>query len=204
MPDKAQVTSIDALESFRASLITYVSKARPTLEEISSDVLRTRLWLENEQRLRWENQVRRRTKDLEQAQQALSSARLSSLREENAAEQNAVRRAKGALEEAGTKLKLLKQWHRDFENRVEPLAKQLDKLHTVLANDMPQAAAYLAKIIQTLSAYAQDAAPAPLTSTTSATADGPTGTEPSTAPAGQAGHASPGAGQENIPDGDSS
>src|SRR5438046_9744601 len=74
MPQRAQVTSVEALEAFRASLIVYLSKARPTLEEVSADVLRTRLWLENEQRTHWENQVRRRHKELEQAQKALFSA----------------------------------------------------------------------------------------------------------------------------------
>jgi hypothetical protein len=159
MAEQAHVTSVEALESFRAALINYVSKARPTLEEISAEVLRTRIWLENDQRVYWEGQVRRRSKVLEQAQQALSSARFSSFRDGNAVEQMAVHRAKHALEEAGAKLKLLKQWNRDFSSRVEPLARQLEKLHTVLAVDMVGAAAYLARAIETLAAYAEVAPP---------------------------------------------
>ncbi len=42
MPERAHVTSVDALESFRANLIIYLSKARPTLEEVSADVQRMR------------------------------------------------------------------------------------------------------------------------------------------------------------------
>ena len=125
MPERAHVTSLEALESFRANLILYVSKARPTLEEVSADVVRTRLWLQNDQRTHWENQVRRRAKALEQAQEALSSARMSHLRDARAAEQMAVHRAKRALEEAEAKLKKLKQWNREFDSRVEPLVKQL-------------------------------------------------------------------------------
>jgi len=155
MADQAHVTSVEALENFRAALINYVSKARPTLEEISADVLRTRMWLENDQRLYWEGQVRRRTKDLEQAQQALSSARFSSFKDGSAVELMAVQRSKHALEEAGAKLKILKHWNRDFSSRVEPLAKQLEKLHTVLAVDMLGAAAYLTRAIETLAAYAE-------------------------------------------------
>src|ERR1043166_2671189 len=93
MPQRAQVTAIEALEEFRASLIVYLSKARPTLEEVSADVLRTRLWLENEQRTHWDNQVRRRHKELEQAQAELFSARISNLRKESAAEVMAVHRS---------------------------------------------------------------------------------------------------------------
>jgi hypothetical protein len=155
MPQRAHVTSVDALESFRASLIVYVSQARSALEEISGEVVRTRLWLENDQRTCWENQLRRRRRDLDEAQQALFSSRISNLRHESALEQMAVHRAKRAVDEAESKLRLLKQWAREFESRVQPQVKQMEKLHTVLTNDMVQAAAYLSQAIQTLTAYAE-------------------------------------------------
>jgi hypothetical protein len=154
MPDQAHVTSLEALEKFRASLITYISKARPTLEEMSGDILRTRLWLQNDQRVHWEGQLRRRAKELEMAQQSLSSARFSNLREASAAEVMAVKKAKRAQDESEAKLKRLKQWDRDYDNRVQPMAKELEKLHSLLANDMMQAAAYLARAIDTLAKYA--------------------------------------------------
>jgi hypothetical protein len=154
MPERAHVTSVEALETFRVNLILYVSKARPTLEEVGAGVLRTRLWLQSEQRIHWEGQVRCRTKELEQAQQALSRVRLSTLSRTSLVEQKAVQKTKRALEEAEAKLKLLKQWNREFDSRVEPLAKQLEKLHSVLANDMMKATACLAQVIKTLAAYA--------------------------------------------------
>src|SRR2546427_5672453 len=146
---QAQVTSVDAIEAFRSSLILFLSKARPTLEEVSADVLRTRSWLENEQRTRWEHEVRRRHKELEQAQQALFSARLSNLRKESAAEVMAAHRARRELDEAENKLRILKRWAREFDGRVQPLLKQIEKLHTVLANDMVKATAYLAQAVNT-------------------------------------------------------
>ena len=159
MPERAHVTSVEALEAFRTTLLLYVSKARPTIEEVSADVLRTRLWLENDQRMHWEQQVRRRGKALEQAEQALSSARMSNLREASTSEHMAVQKAKRALEEAESKLKMLKHWDREFEGRAQPLVKQLEKLHSVLATDMLQAAAYLMEAINTLAAYAEMAPP---------------------------------------------
>ena len=182
MPERAHVTSVDALESFRANLIVYLSKARPTLEEVSADVQRTRGWLEDEQRTYWENELRRRSRALEEAQQALFSAKLSNLREASAAEQMAVQRAKRALDEAEAKLRVVKQWNRVFDNRVDPLVKQMEKLHTVLANDMVQAVAYLTQAINTLDAYAGDrprppppaAPPAAAEAARAARAGGPT------------------------------
>src|SRR5207248_10353360 len=87
MAERAHVTSVDAIESFRAALIAYLGKARPLLEDASDEVSRTRQWLESDRRVFWENQVRRRTKILQEAQQAVFSARLSNLRETTTAEQ---------------------------------------------------------------------------------------------------------------------
>jgi hypothetical protein len=136
MPQKAQVRSVDALDSFRASLIVYLSQARPALEEVTAEVVRTRVWLEK-------------------AQQALFSARLGNLRHETSAELMTVQRAKRAMDEAETKLRILKKWNQDFEGRVQPMVKQMEKLHTVLSNDMVKAVAYLAQALNTLSAYAE-------------------------------------------------
>jgi hypothetical protein len=155
MPNRANVTSLDALKAFRANLIIYVTKARPTLEEVGADVLRTRLWLENDQRSYWENQIRRRTRVLEEAQAALFSSKLSNLREVTVAEQTAVLMARRSLAEAEDKLKIIKHWTRDFDNRTQPMTRQLEKLHTVLSNDMSQALAYLSQAIDALEAYAQ-------------------------------------------------
>ncbi len=155
MADKAQVTSLEALESFRSHLIVYVSQARPALEEVSADVMRTRTWLETDQRTHWEGQLRRRMKALEQAQQALFSSRLGALRRETAVEQMAVHRAKHAVEEAEAKLRVIKKWTREFDARVQPLVKQTEKLHTVLTNDMVKAVTFLTQAIETLTAYAE-------------------------------------------------
>jgi hypothetical protein len=154
MPQGAHVTSTEAIESFRASLLVYLSKARPLLEDACDEVSRTRQWLQHEQRLHWENDRRRRAKQLEQAQQDLYSARLTNLREPTAAEQAAVTQAKRALDETEEKLRRVKRWTLEFDSRVGPLLKQLEQLRTLLANDMPKAAAYLAQLLKTLAAYA--------------------------------------------------
>src|SRR4051812_6471238 len=110
MPERAHVTSSEAIESFRASLIAYLAKARPILEDGADEVSRTRQWLQMDRRMHWEAQVRRRTKIHEQAQQAVFSARLSNLRDTTTAEQAAVLRAKRALNEAEEKLRVVKRW----------------------------------------------------------------------------------------------
>ncbi len=175
MPQKAHVSSLDALEAFRSNLIVYVSQARPALDEVAAEVMRTRLWLETNQRTFWEEQLRRRRKEFERAQQALFSARLGALHRETAADQMAVHRAKAALEEAEGRLRMIKKWTREFDTRFQPMVKQTEKLHTILTNDMVKAVAYLAQALNTLSAYAEFKPPA---GTASGTEPAPPATSP--------------------------
>ncbi len=166
MGERARVTSIEAIESFRESLIIFLSKARPALEEVSDEVRRTRMWLEDDQREHWEGEARRRRRDFEQAQQELFGAKLSKLQKVTAAQQLAVTRARRALQEAEEKLRVVKTWNRDFENVTLPLVKQMDQLHSFLAADMPHAIAYLAEVVRTLEAYAETTVAGPLVSHT--------------------------------------
>src|SRR5690242_19748480 len=103
MPQRANVTSVDAIRAFRTNLLVYLSKARPTLEEVSTEVMRTKMWIENNQRTHWEGQFKRRSRQLEEAKAALFSAKMSNLREATAAEQNAVTKAQQLVREAEEK-----------------------------------------------------------------------------------------------------
>jgi hypothetical protein len=159
MATRVNVTSVEAIESFRTSLILYLNKARPTLEEVSAEVMRTRVWVQCNQRTHWEGVAKKRARDLEEAKAALFSAKMSNLREVSSAEQLAMTKAKRAAEEAEGKLRILKRWDRDFDNSTEPIARQLEKLQAVLNDDLVRAVAYLTQALNTLEAYAGMVAP---------------------------------------------
>ena len=182
MAERAQVTSFEAVESFRADLIVFLSRARAVLEEASDDVLRTRLWVQNDQRRLWENETRVRGGKLEEARAELFNARLSQFQESTLLQAMAVQRAERAVREAEAKLALLKKWGRDLENRTDPLVKQVTQLHGFLTIDMGRAVAYLVQVVKALEAYADVAPPgnsAGLTATgNKADIAGPPGTLP--------------------------
>ena len=159
MPDHAKLTSLEALESFRIGLIIYLEKAVRILDEINNEVLRTKFWVQNERREHWEQEVRRRTRELDQRQQELFSARLSTLQEATPVEQQAALKAKRALDDATARLDLVKRWARQYENRVEPAGKEVDKLRDFLLSHMGKAVAYLAQTTALLSDYADLAPP---------------------------------------------
>jgi len=160
MPDKAQITSVEAIESFRAGLIVFLGQARPVLEEVGNELSRTRLWLQNDQRIFWQQELRTRTRRLEEARQELFNATLSNLQTGTAALlQMTVQRTQRAVLEAEDKLKRLKRWDHELDNRAAPLMKQTEQLHGFLASDMARAVAYLDQALKALDAYRSVAAP---------------------------------------------
>ncbi len=144
MAQPAKITSIEAIAAFRTSLILYLSKVRPALEEVSTEVARTRSWLQNDQRRHWENELRRRRRRLEEAQAELFNAKISLTQKSTQLPHMLVQRTKQAVEEAEDKLKVLKRWEAEMENRTDPLTKQVEQLHGFMTTDMARAAAQLA------------------------------------------------------------
>jgi hypothetical protein len=160
MAERAQVTSVEAVESFRASLIVYRKNARAALEEARDEVLRTRSWVQDDRRRHWENQTRVRSRKLEEARAELFRARLSQFHESTALQIMAVQRAERSIRAAEAKLAIVKKWDRELENRTDPLLKQVNQLHGFLTTDMAHAVAYLDQMLRTLAAYASVAPPA--------------------------------------------
>ena len=154
MADKAQITSVEALETFRARLIVFLGQARPVLEEVGNEMSRTRLWLQNEQRMFWQTELRRRERRLEEAKQELFTATLASLQTGNAPLlKMTVQRAQHAVHDAEAKLKLLKRWDTELDHRAAPLMRQTEQLQGFLAADMARATAYLDQVLKALDAY---------------------------------------------------
>lgn len=155
MPERAKVTSLEALEAFRARLIVYREKASRVLDEVTDEVTRTRLWLESDRPAFWQNQTRRLGRDLEQAQQELFSARLSGLRDSSISQQMAVQKLRRAIQSAEDKTKTVHQWQRHYDTRVEMPARQAEKLRHFLDHDLSKAVSFLNEAIQSLAAYAE-------------------------------------------------
>jgi len=171
MANQARVTSTDALETFRASLIVFQGKARRAINEVSDEVRRTRLWLQHDQRVHLESECRRCAKALEQAEQELLSVRLTGGNETaRLARQAAVNKAKHAFDEAGNKLRRVKAWTQNFDGRADPVVKRLEGLRQYLETDLPKAMSYLVQARNILEAYASAPGPEPVSTPVSSPA----------------------------------
>ncbi|MBX7206927.1 MAG: hypothetical protein K1X78_01340 [Verrucomicrobiaceae bacterium] len=155
MPEQAKVTSLDVLESFRARLIVFLSKSRRGIDEVTDEIRRTRNWLEGEGRVRWEAEVKKSRKRLEQAEAELMSARFSEFIDTPSVQQMQVRKARRALEDAERKLAAVKRWSRDFDSRADPLAKKLESLRHHFDHVMPQGVTWLVQAQRTLEGYTE-------------------------------------------------
>ena len=154
MATNAHVSSVESLGTFRSDLIVFRSEAMRTLDEVTSEVNRTRQWIRHEQRMYWEAETRRRQKRLDSALQDLISARMSSMRDDTL-QISAVTKARRAMREAEEKMRAIKHWERNFDLVVDPILKQMGGLRTVLEQSMPKAIAFLANAQQALEVYSE-------------------------------------------------
>ncbi|MFT5470797.1 MAG: hypothetical protein ACI8UO_005928 [Verrucomicrobiales bacterium] len=151
---KAHVTSVEALDSFRIALIRYLEKARISLDEVSDEVTRTRVWLESEQSIYWKGEIRKYSRKLDDAQQALFSAELSMMRETSSQEERVVKKMRDHLRISEDKLRVVKKHSRNYDAAVEPLGKSVDRLRSFFEGEMPKALLFLSNSIKSLDAYA--------------------------------------------------
>ena len=159
MSTQVRITSTEALDAFRASLIIFVTKAREAVDTSRDRVRRTRNWLQHEQRVHWEGEIRKRQRHLDQVVQELYSARLTQMTGAIAIRQAVVRKAKAAVEEAQMKLRNVKKWNQNFDATADPLVKKLDGFREYLDHEMPDAITFLYRAREILDAYTERNAP---------------------------------------------
>lgn len=177
MAEHANVSSIDALEAFRADLINYVEKARVALEDAEGEVRRTRSWLDVDRSGYWTGQLKQSAKQLEQAEAELYNVTITSPQESHSFQKMAVLKARRRLEEAEEKLRVLKHWRQTFDNRVTPLLRQLDPMFFQIGRHLPDGIHNLTESIKALQAYAEKF-PAPKSSAPPAAGSPEEGGEP--------------------------
>jgi hypothetical protein len=142
-------------------LVVYLAAMRPALEEITSEVMRTRMWLQDDRRRFWDQQFRVCSRKLEDARQELFTASMSTLGEGNSLQQMAMQRALRNLRAVEEKLSVLKKWDRELDDRSGPPVKQIEQLHGFLTVEMGKAVAYLDQVLTALEAYKSVAPPRP-------------------------------------------
>ena len=155
MEPQAKVSSLDAVDAFRSSLILYLERARHILDDVRHEVIRTRAWLEQDRQPHWKKQIRLRAHELAQAEQELLTARLSEQPEVVRDRRRTVDRAKAQLQEAEATFDRARHWLRQYDRELDPHSKTTQSLRQLLDLDLVKAVALLAETTRVLADYAE-------------------------------------------------
>ncbi len=160
MTDRANITSIEALESFHRSMVVFREKACTTLDEAGTVVQRFKDWIKHDQKVHWQMEVRARERAFDDARQEWFRCQLADQRS-GGTKESAYRQARRALREAEAKLAAVKRWSLTCDRHIDPLARQLERMYNLLSGEMPRSMAYLANVVATLGDYSDRSARAP-------------------------------------------
>jgi multidrug resistance efflux pump len=153
MDAQANVHSTEALEALRAALVIYQSKAKRSVDTALEEARAAQRWVQEEQRLYWEQEIRKRDRLLERARAELMTVRMSALADHTVMQREAVQRAERALTQAREKLSLVKRWSREMDTVMGPHLRRLESVREHFQHQLPKATAFLHQAQMTLADY---------------------------------------------------
>ena len=159
--DFARVTSIEALQEFRADLCKFGDRAKDGLSSVQMEMQRTLDWLEDQEKS-WQREVRRWEEAVIAARTELARRKMMRIgdRAPDCTEQEDIlRAAQHRLDEAEDKLRKTRRWLPNFRRAVDEYQGPARQLSGFLEGEQPRALALLQQKIDALEAYARLGAP---------------------------------------------
>jgi hypothetical protein len=157
MSQSARVESVDALKEFRVALIKFADAANGALGDAESEVQRTQMWLENDQLMHWQSQIRKRMEVVSRAKEQLRMKKVfkdsTGSKASYVDEEKALAKATRMLEEAEQKLAATKSWARRFQKEAAAFKGAVQRMSTFVLADVPVATAKLDRMTAALQAY---------------------------------------------------
>ena len=136
---QANVRSVEALKDFKNALIAYAEEARNALNGVDMDVRRTRDWLERDQVMYWQTQVKRRNEQVSQARADLFRRQISQSGSDSVSDtdqKEALRLAIQRLRQAEEKLEKVRRWGPVLQHAIAEYNSQARPLGDRLAGDL--------------------------------------------------------------------
>ena len=159
---EAKVESIEAIANFKRALFKFAEAANAALTDAEADMVSTHRWLDHEQRVYWQNNVRKAGELVARCEEALRQKRIfkdSSGRTPSAVdEEKALAKAKRMKEHAEERLENVKRHTPRLAREIMLYKGQAQRFATFVAADIPAAAAKLDKMVDALEAYVNLAA----------------------------------------------
>jgi predicted RNase H-like nuclease (RuvC/YqgF family) len=126
---------------------------------VSDEVKRTRIWLQTDQKLALQHEMKRRQRNLEQLEPEMFTARLSKNASAKTGAQMQINNKRREIRELEDKMRAVAAWLRNYDSVVETEARKVEKLRHFLDIDMKKANVFLSESVKHLSSYASGEAP---------------------------------------------
>ena len=159
---QANVRSVDALKDFKNALIAYAEEAKNALSGVDMDVRRTRDWLERDQLMYWQTQVKKRNEQVSQARADLFRRQISqsgSGSTSDTDQKEALRLAIQRLRQAEEKVEKVKRWQPVLQHAISEYNSAARPLGDRIAGDLVASLALLDRMVASLDAYMAIKAP---------------------------------------------
>jgi hypothetical protein len=160
---EARVDSIDAIRNVRRALIKFAEVANTALTDADAEAVGTVRWLESEQRVHWASAVRKAQDLVSRCEEAVRQKRIfkdATGRTPSAVdEEKALAKAKRMLQHAEERFENVRRHTPRLQREVLLYKGQAQRLSTFVNGDIPGAIAKLDKMVASLEAYVNLAAP---------------------------------------------
>lgn len=156
------VRSVDVLRAIREAFILFTDDSKHALDSMESEVRRCIDWLTHDQRIYWQNEVKRRKEKVSEAKAELHRKQISNMHGQNAhdsEQREGVREAVRRLEEAEDKVENVHRWLPLVERAVMEYNGQARPFADMLEFDAKSAIDALDRMITALDEYMALTAP---------------------------------------------
>lgn len=176
MADGARVEDTAAIRLFRAAVIKFIESSNAALTDAEGELIKRVGWLEGEQSVFWQGQIRKLTDVIGQLKEQIRMKKLfkdSSGRTPSAFdEEKKLRSAQQKMEIAEQKLANCRRWAKQLQREHLNYRGGIQRLSTMVQSDLVSGIATLDKVLAQLEEYLATGAPqlttsdagAPLTS----------------------------------------
>lgn len=155
MRDAAKVTSIEAVQDFRAALLEFGADTREALSANDMEIQRAAAWLDEQLRY-WKKEIHVRDEKLQTAKRNLQRKKMTKVlgrHPDYSEEEDAFELAKRRYQEAEQKLANCKRWLTELPRAVEEYQGKARNLGGMLEADLPRVAAGLERKLDALDDY---------------------------------------------------
>lgn len=160
MGNQAAVYSIQALKDFQAALVMFSEDALGALGAVDMEARRTLVWLQQDRRPFWIDQIKKRREWVAQAKAEVFRRQLAKTADYTPSfseQKEALRKAEESLKDAESRLTLVKKWEQILPQIIFEYQGSARRIKDMAAGDALRAALTLAKIVDALESYIREA-----------------------------------------------